>query len=139
MALLRRHLDIHLYYRLSFGVYILNNEARELSAKPYVVGFAASLVFTLGAYLSVVHHALNRRNLIILITTLALAQFITQLVFFLHLLQERGPRWKLLVFFSMIIVVGILVAGSLWIMNNLNYHMSLQQMYQYLNNQGDGI
>ena len=117
----------------------MNSGTKELSARPYVVGFAASLVFTLGAYFSVVHHLLNRHSLIILITTLALAQFITQLIFFLHLLEERGPRWKLLVFFSMIIVVGILVAGSLWIMNNLNYHMSLQQMYKYLNNQGDGV
>ena len=114
-------------------------DTKVLSAKPYVFGFVASLAFTLGAYFSITHHLFARRELIVLITVLALAQFITQLVFFLHLLEERGPRWKLLVFFSMIGVVLILVVGSLWIMNNLNYHMSLQQMYQYLNNQGDGI
>ena len=117
----------------------MKTDTKDLSAKPYIVGFVASLAFTLGAYLSITHHIFARRELIVLITILALAQFLTQLIFFLHLLDERGPRWKLLVFFSMIGVVLILVVGSLWIMNNLNYHMSLQQMYQYLNNQSDGL
>ena len=73
------------------------------------------------------------------INTDVLAQFFTQLLFFLHLGRETKPRWKLLVFLFMTMIVAILVFGSLWIMYNLNYHMTLQQMYQYLNNQGDGL
>jgi cytochrome o ubiquinol oxidase operon protein cyoD len=114
-------------------------DAKELSARPYVYGFVASLVFTLSVYFSVSHNLFNRRTLIAVISVLAFAQFVIQLIYFLHLGRESKPRWKLLVFWMMILVVFILVAGSIWIMNNLNYHMSLQQMYQYLNNQGDGI
>ena len=117
----------------------MNRVGKELSAKPYVFGFVASLVFTLGSYLAIVHHLYGRRALIGLIATLAMAQFLTQLVCFLHLGRETKPRWKLVVFLFMVMVVLIIVAGSIWIMNNLNYRMSLRQMYQYLNNQGDGI
>ncbi len=115
------------------------HDKQALSAKPYFIGFGASLAVTLVAYSAITHHWFNRHGLVILIIGLALLQFVVQLVYFLHLGKESKPRWKQLVFWMMIIVVLIIVFGSLWIMNNLNYHMNLHQMYQYLNNQGDGI
>lgn len=111
----------------------------KLTLRSYVVGFIGSLVFTLAAYLLVTHDLLSRRVLIASVITLALAQFLTQLLFFLHLGRERQPRWKLLVFLFMVVVVAILVFGSLWIMYKLNYHQSPQQMFKYLNSQSDGI
>jgi cytochrome o ubiquinol oxidase operon protein cyoD len=116
-----------------------NPKPTRLSMSSYVTGFAMSLVFTLAAYLFVAHQLVGRRLLIALVAILALAQFFTQLLLFLHIGRETRPRWKLLVFLMMTMVVAILVFGSLWIMYYLNYHMSLQQMYQYMNNQGDGL
>ena len=104
----------------------------------YINGFVLSVVLTMGAYLLVTHHGLSNRLTIAAITTLAMAQFLAQLYFFLHLGRETRPRWKLLVFGGMIVVVVILVAGSLWIMSNLNYHMSTQQINNYLDSQ-DGL
>jgi len=115
------------------------NEGKSINLRSYVFGFAASLALTFGAYALAVRHSLTRRWLIAALAVLALTQFMVQLVAFLHLGRETRPRWKLLVFGFMVGVVVILVLGSLWIMYNLNYHMSLQQQYQYLNNQGDGI
>jgi cytochrome o ubiquinol oxidase operon protein cyoD len=111
----------------------------KLSIRPYVIGFISSLVLTLSAYLLVTQRALSRRMLIASVTTLALAQAITQMVFFLHLGRETKPRWKFITFLFMLMVITILVFGSLWIMYNLNYHKTPQQIYKYLNNQGDGI
>lgn len=112
---------------------------KSLSTRPYVIGFITSLALTLGSYTVVTQNALNRRTILVIIFAFAFIQFVIQLVYFLHLGAESKPRWKQLVFWMMILVVFILVAGSIWIMNNLNYHMSLQQMYQYLNNQSDGL
>lgn len=70
---------------------------------------------------------------------LALAQFFAQLYYFLHLGRETKPRWKLLVLCFMILVVLIIVVGSIWIMYNLNYRMSPQQMNTYMLNQNGGI
>jgi cytochrome o ubiquinol oxidase operon protein cyoD len=103
--------------------------------RSYASGFVASIVLTVTAYLLVVHHALSRRILIAAIVTLALTQFLVQVVFFLHLGRETKPRWKLAVFLFMTMVVLILVFGSLWIMTNLNYRMTSAQVNTYMQNQ----
>jgi cytochrome o ubiquinol oxidase subunit IV len=62
-------------------------------------------------------------------------QFIVQMFLFLHVGEERGPRLKLLAACLMLGVVLILVFGSLWVMNNLNYRMTPQQITQYMQSQ----
>lgn len=108
--------------------------------RSYTIGFVLSIVFTITAYLLVVNHLYSNRHLIVsAIVGLALLQFMVQLLFFLHLGKETKPRWKLLVFIFMISVVLILVFGSLWIMDNLNYRMTPEQINTYMNNQGGGF
>lgn len=95
----------------------------------YTMGFALSLVLTFIAFglvmvrLEAGQPILPDQLLVVLLGALALAQFIVQLVFFLHLGTESKPRWKLLVFWFMIIIVLIIVVGTIWIMDNLNYNM----------------
>lgn len=91
---------------------------------PYVIGFALSLVFTLNAYVAVTQ-AQNgvTTSLFALLVTLAIAQLVVQVFFFLHLSRESKPRWNALAFITMIMVVLFIVVGSIWIMNNLNYNM----------------
>lgn len=100
-------------------------EANELPVRvsSYVVGFILSIATTLAAYLAVVNEIWPTGQLIAVIVTLAVVQLIVQLLFFLHLSHEKGTRWKLATFAFAVLVVGILVVGSLWIMHNLNYNM----------------
>jgi cytochrome o ubiquinol oxidase operon protein cyoD len=92
------------------------------SFQSYTVGFVSSLILTGAAYLMVVNHLFGGWTLIFAIMALAIAQLLVQLLFFLHMGRESRPRWNQAVFLFMLLVVFILVAGSLWIMNNLNYH-----------------
>lgn len=111
----------------------------------YISGFILSLVFTLTSFWLVEQHVRSGHTtfshpLLIGVTmVLALAQFMAQIYFFLHLGRETKPRWKLLVLGFMILVVLIVVIGSIWIMYNLNYRMSPQQMNTYMLNQNGGI
>jgi cytochrome o ubiquinol oxidase operon protein cyoD len=89
----------------------------------YTLGFVLSIALTVLAYLLVVHRSAAHHTLIVVIITMALVQFLVQIIFFLHLGTETRPRWKLLAFGFMVMTVTILVFGSLWIMDNLNYHM----------------
>lgn len=99
----------------------------------YVTGFILSLLLTLTAYFVVVNQVFVGWNLVLLIMGLGVAQLIVQLLFFLHLGSEKKPHWNLIVFLFMLLVLVILVFGSLWIMNNLNYHMmSPQQTEEYM-------
>lgn len=111
--------------------------ARQKHSKlgTYVTGYLLSVYLTLTAYLLVVNHAFDNALLGTLLVILAMLQFFVQLVYFLHLSAEKNARWRLLVFGLMVMVVSILVAGSIWIMNNLNYRMTPQQVNNYMNSQ----
>ena len=77
--------------------------------------------------------------MILLVGLLAVIQAIIQLTYFMNIGKEARPRLKLLTFSFMLIVIFILVGGSIWIMNNLNYHhMSAHQENTYLR-QNEGI
>lgn len=102
----------------------------KTSPKPYIIGFVLSLILTLSAYLLILNHvnsghlSYSHDSLILMVMGLAVAQFIVQAMFFLHVGKEPKPRWNLMVFLFTVMVVLIIVLGSLWIMANLNrYHI----------------
>jgi len=102
----------------------------------YISGFLLSLLLTAAAYIAVTQHTFSGAALITIIIVLAILQVLVQLFFFLHLGSETRPRWKLIVLLFMLMILGLLVFGSLWIMQNLNYSMmSPEQMNVYMINQ----
>ena len=122
------------------NVIVAEHDIDHGTLKTYISGYIASIVLTVTAYLAVSHRLLSGNNgLIAVVVGLALAQFLVQLVFFLRLGRETKPRWKLLVFGFMVMVVCILVFGSLWIMSNLNYRMTPAQINTYMKNQDGGF
>ena len=84
------------------------------------------------------HETISHEVLIPLIIGIALVQLVVQLIFFLHLLNESKPRWNLIFFISTIGIILIVVVGSVWIMNHLNYNMMPMQMNKYIQSQ-DGF
>ncbi|MBX4186800.1 MAG: cytochrome o ubiquinol oxidase subunit IV [Candidatus Doudnabacteria bacterium] len=89
----------------------------------YIYGFILSILLTLTAYFIVVEHLLQGRVLVFTILALAIIQLWVQAIFFLHLDQESGPRWNLSMFLGTLLLILVVVGGSLWIMNHLNYNM----------------
>ena len=119
----------------------IHPEAAPGNVFSYVIGFLLSLLLTLAAYILVyrhvhsLHYEYSHAFLRMSIASLAIAQLLVQLIFFLHLGRESKPRWNLLVFGFALSVVVIVVFGSLWIMNNLDYnmqHMTPQETNTYL-------
>jgi cytochrome o ubiquinol oxidase operon protein cyoD len=109
------------------------------SISAYVAGFGLSLLLTAAAFLLVQRHSFSHRGLVAAIAALAVLQLLVQLVFFLNLDQERRPRWNLQAAIFALTVVVIIVGGSIWIMNNLNYHMTTPaEVNKYLQSQ-DGL
>lgn len=91
----------------------------------YITGFILSLTLTLIAYILVTQKLYTSTTQIIgIIVGLAIIQLVVQLIFFLHLGRESKPRWNVAVFMFAGLVVLIIVFGSIWIMNNLNYNMN---------------
>lgn len=102
------------------------------SITPYVIGFLLSIVITLISYIVVTNHIVENTMLIVVILSLAMLQLIVQLLFFLHLGQEEKPRWNLIFFVATVGMMLLVIIGSIWIMDHLNYNMMPQQMNKVL-------
>ncbi len=93
------------------------------SYKPQFLGLTVGVIMTFAAYRIVMYHHLAGFTLIATIFILALIQALLQFVFFLHLGLESKPQWGMLTFLFTALVLIIIVGGSLWIMNNMNYNL----------------
>lgn len=104
----------------------------------YVIGFILSVATTLLAYFVVVNHMVPKDMIVYAVLGIAVIQLIVQMTFFLHL--GHGSKWKAATFYFTLLVVLIVVVGTIWIMNNLDYnmmHMNPDQMREYMEkNQG---
>lgn len=95
----------------------------NVSFKPQFIGFTSSLILTLAAYRIVGGHHLAGDLLVYTIFGLAVIQALVQLVFFLHLGLESKPHWNMITFLFTVMVILIIIGGSIWIMDNLNYNL----------------
>lgn len=102
------------------------------SVKSYSIGFGLAIIFTLAAFLTVTSGWFSQGAAITIISLLAVVQLIVQLVFFLHLGRDK-VKWKASAFYTMLLILILIVGGSLWIMYNLDYNMmSSDAMEQYM-------
>lgn len=90
----------------------------------YFTGFSLCLLFTIIAFTLTGMKTLNEMSLYLLLSGLAILQFIVQSICFLGLNKSQEGRIQLLPYLFMIVIVFILVGGTIWIMNNLNYNMA---------------
>lgn len=105
----------------------------------YTIGFVLSIALTLVAYYLVVDRVVSGWTTVIVILGLGVLQLFVQLLFFLHLGAEKRPRWNLMVLLFMATMLLVIVVGSLWIMNSLDYYMghSDHEVKAYLKSQDD--
>lgn len=86
------------------------------SLKSYVTGFVLSIILTIIPLLLVTNHALSKGMLIVAIMTMAVLQFVIQLVFFMHIRESEKPRYNVFALTLGIVFVITIVVGSMWIM-----------------------
>lgn len=100
----------------------------------YLIGFAGAAILTLLAYFSVKATWFTPAQTAGFVLALAVLQFFVQSYYFLHLKGEAKPRWQFWTYVYTIVTMLILVAGSIWVMYNLNYRMGMtgDQMEEYM-------
>jgi len=91
-----------------------------VSAKPLIIGTIASLLLLFLTYWVALSHVRFAALLLILFASL---QAGVQLFFFMHLGVEEKPRWNLISFILLILVMIIIIGGSAWIMYELDYNV----------------
>lgn len=98
-------------------------EEHRVSFLSYILGFVGSIILTLIAYFIVVDSSFKGSTMTWTLSILAGVQAIIQLLFFLHLSEEKKPRSHLHWLLFTLLILLIVLLGSIWIMDQLNYRM----------------
>ncbi len=116
------------------------HRAKEVhgSLTSYIIGFILSLFLTANAYYLVVSKSITGTALLITILVLAFLQMFVQIFFFLHLGRGPKPLYNIVFFVGTAGLILVVVVGSVFIMNNLQYNMSPTEVTKKLA-QGEAI
>jgi cytochrome o ubiquinol oxidase subunit IV len=89
----------------------------------YLLGLGISIVLTALAFWAVGTHLIYGPGIMMAIVVLAVAQMGVHLVFFLHLTTAPDNANTVLAIAFGILIVGLIVFGSVWIMAHMNYNL----------------
>ncbi len=98
----------------------------QKTLKAYLIGFSLSLILTFASFVVAGitgHRFFSDASTYVGLAVLAVSQLFVQVIFFLRINTSEQGRWNLMSFLFTILIIGVVVAGSLWIMYNLNYNM----------------
>ena len=98
-------------------------EIPHASMRDYVTGFILSVILTAIPFALVMTGALSPAITAVLIMVFAVVQIIVHMVFFLHMSPRAEGGWTMTSLVFTVIVIGIMLAGSLWVMHHLNTNM----------------
>jgi cytochrome o ubiquinol oxidase operon protein cyoD len=86
------------------------------SLKSYVIGFVLSIVLTILPIVVVMNDMMDKTPTIIFILIMAILQFVIQLFFFMHLREDKKPRYNVMALIFGLVILVTIIAGSIWIM-----------------------
>ena len=97
----------------------------------YLIGLAFAVVLTIASFWIAKTHLIYDPGVPMALATLAVAQMGIHLVFFLHLTTAPDNTNNILALAFGLLIVGLIIFGSVWIMDHLNHNlMPMQQMMQ---------
>lgn len=97
----------------------------------YALGLALASLLTAASFYFARSHLVWGPSIPMLLVVLAIAQMGVHLVFFLHITTGPDNTNNVLALAFGVLIVGLVVLGSIWIMGHLNHHdMSPQEMMQ---------
>ena len=101
-----------------------HDDVPHFALKEYGIGFALSVVLTVIPFWLVMTGGQGDKTLTgLVIAAFAVAQIIVHMIYFLHMNTKSQGGWNFLALVFTLIVVGIVLSGSLWVMYHLNHNM----------------
>ena len=107
---------------------VAHNDAHHDTAghgtvKSYLIGFVLSVILTAIPFGLTMAHILPAATLIPVVVGIGVVQILVHLYFFLHMNTSSSQMWNNAAFVFTVLIVGILIVGSLWVMYHLNTNM----------------
>lgn len=98
--------------------------------RSYLIGYGLALLLTVAAFAVARTGVVYQPALVSALTVLAIAQMGVHLVFFLHLTTGPDNTNNVLALAFGVLIVGLIVIGSIWIMSHLDANMMPMPMPQ---------
>jgi cytochrome o ubiquinol oxidase operon protein cyoD len=100
-------------------------DSRSLGAevRSYVLGLVLAILLTIASFWAVQTHLIYGPGIPMALVALAVAQMGIHLVFFLHITSGPDNTNNVLALAFGVLIVGLIVFGSVWVMAHLNHNM----------------
>ncbi|MCQ4630547.1 cytochrome o ubiquinol oxidase operon protein cyoD [Shinella sp. BE166] len=100
------------------------HDAGHGSFKGYMTGFILSVILTAIPFWLVMAGVLDSKLLTaVIVMGIGVVQIVVHMVYFLHMNPRSEGGWTMMALIFTLIIVGIALAGSLWVMHHLNQNM----------------
>ena len=100
------------------------HDAGHGSFRSYMTGFVLSVILTAIPFWLVMAGVLDSKLLTaVLVMGIGVVQILVHMIYFLHMNPRSEGGWTLMALIFTLIIVGIALAGSLWVMHHLNANM----------------
>ena len=91
--------------------------------KDYLIGFGLAAVLTAIPFWLVMGHVISGAEAGLVVMALAAVQVVVHMVYFLHMNSRSEGGWNLVALLFTVLMVGIVISGSLWVMHHLDVNM----------------
>jgi cytochrome o ubiquinol oxidase subunit IV len=99
-------------------------EHPHVSLRDYVIGFVLSVILTAIPFWLVMNNVIASASATAFVVLgFAAVQMVVHMIFFLHMNAKSEGGWNMLALIFTVVLVVILLAGSLWVMHNMNANM----------------
>jgi cytochrome o ubiquinol oxidase operon protein cyoD len=96
------------------------------SLKSYLIGFGLSVVLTAIPFYLVMNGTIESKEATsLIIMAFAAVQIVVHMIYFLHMSPSSENGWTMMALVFTVVIVGITLSGSLWVMYHLNANMML--------------
>ena len=90
----------------------------------YTIGFVLSIILTAIPFWLIMAKVIPSSGMAaFVVLAFAVVQIVVHMVYFLHMNPRSEGGWTLMALIFTLIIVGIAIAGSLWVMHHLNANM----------------
>jgi cytochrome o ubiquinol oxidase subunit IV len=118
------HSEGHEYHDIAPGDEEEGHSGVAHGIRGYVVGLALASALTIASFwIAASQNAIWQPGVPVMLIVLAIAQIGIHLIFFLHITSGPDNTNNILALAFGFLIVFLVVAGSLWIMANLNHNM----------------
>jgi len=104
-----------------------HDEEDHGSRRGYWIGFLLSVVLTAIPFWLVMTMPLAKQATALIIMAFAAVQMVVHMIFFLHMNRRAEGGWSIMALIFTVVIVGIALSGSLWVMYHMNENMMPMQ------------